>query len=163
MNAFPGRGLAAKGAMTKTHSPGRSRTAWGTSFGFGGDPVKGPVLVFSRCPGWWRGGPFWSKEQPPGYPAITKSRPKNASTLIHAAGLWPKSSAAELLVVAQKVAGHECGLGHSSAACAAHRTRRRALEHSADYAARSADGGSGSSRTLRIMPSALCFSGRLLE
>src|SRR5277367_5160727 len=55
----------------------------------------------------------------------------------------------------------ERGRGRSLAACAVHRTRRRALEHSADYAAASAaDSGSGSSRTLRIIPAALCFSDR---
>jgi hypothetical protein len=97
------------------------------------------------------------------YPAITKSRPKNASTLIHTEGFWLKVRLPNFSSSLKRKRLNECGLGRSSAACAAHRTRRRALEHSADYAARSADCGSGSSRTLRIMPSALCFCGRLFS
>jgi len=103
-------------------------------------------------------GPTWIRLLALAYPAITKSRPKNASILIHTAWFWSKVRLPNFSWEADQGARPWPLLSRVREP----RTRRRALEHSADYAAASAaDSGSGSSRTLRIMPSALCFCGRL--
>jgi len=125
MNAVSGRGLAAKGAMTKTHSPGRTTVGPEASVGRSSDLVKGRVLTrLASIPGAAAAARFGPQRKP----QVILPCIRFATTAISAA---------------------------SAALCRGrrHRPRRRALEHSADYAAAAAaDSGLGSSRTLRIIP-----------